>query len=148
MATKQHSTLTGAGLHVNKIDGTTNLVLQKGHVEPGKPTLVRMHAISIFDDLLGRPGVRKRTLQRSMAAIGEAGSGLIVVLMPSRPDALQHEVAGSKPESELREYGIGAQILASLDVHDMILLTNSSRNVVGIEGYHLRVVGERPIPAA
>ncbi|MCA1661849.1 MAG: 3,4-dihydroxy-2-butanone-4-phosphate synthase [Novosphingobium sp.] len=131
----------------NKIDGTTNLVLQKGHVEPGKPTLVRMHAISIFDDLLGRPGNRKRVLQRSMAAIGEAGSGLIVVLMPTRPDTLQAEIGG-KPEGELREYGIGAQILASLDVHDMILLTNSSRNVVGIEGYHLRVVGERPIPAA
>ena len=131
----------------NKIDGTTNLVLQKGHVEPGKPTLVRMHAISIFDDLLGRPGERKRVLQRAMAAIGEEGSGLIVVLMPRSPDALQQEVAG-KPEGELREYGIGAQILASLDVHDMILLTNSSRNVVGIEGYHLRVVGERPIPAA
>ena len=131
----------------NKIDGTTNLVLQKGHVEPGKPTLVRMHAISIFDDLLGRPGSRKRTLQRSMAAIGEEGSGLIVVLMPRSPDALQQEVAG-KPEGELREYGIGAQILAELGVHDMILLTNSPRNVVGIEGYHLRVVDERPIPAA
>ena len=131
----------------NKIDGTTNIVLQKGHPEPGKPTLVRMHAISIFDDLLGRPGERKRVLQRSMAAIGEEGSGLIVVLMPGRPDALQAEIGG-KPEGELREYGIGAQILASLDVHDMILLTNSSRNVVGIEGYHLRVVGERPIPEA
>jgi 3,4-dihydroxy 2-butanone 4-phosphate synthase/GTP cyclohydrolase II len=131
----------------NKIDGTTNLVLQKGHVEPGKPTLVRMHAISIFDDLLGRPGARKRTLQRSMAAIGEEGSGLIVVLMPRSPDALQQEVAG-KPEGELREYGIGAQILAELGVHDMILLTNSPRPVVGIEGYHLRVVDERPIPPA
>jgi 3,4-dihydroxy 2-butanone 4-phosphate synthase/GTP cyclohydrolase II len=106
-----------------------------------------MHAISIFDDLLGRPGSRKRTLQRSMAAIGEEGSGLIVVLMPRSPDALQQEVAG-KPEGELREYGIGAQILAELGVHDMILLTNSPRNVVGIEGYHLRVVDERPIPAA
>src|SRR5215210_8070599 len=130
----------------NKIDGTTNLVLQKGHVDPRKPTLVRMHAISVFDDLLGRPGNRKRVLQRSMTAIGEQGSGVIVVLMPARPDALQAEIGG-KPEGELREYGIGAQILAELGVHDMILLTNSSRNVVGIEGYGLHVVGEMPIPA-
>jgi 3,4-dihydroxy 2-butanone 4-phosphate synthase/GTP cyclohydrolase II len=104
-----------------------------------------MHAISIFDDVLGRTGERKRVLQRSMAAIGEKGAGLIVVLMPGRPGALQAEIAG-KPEGELREYGIGAQILAELGVHDMILLTNSSRNVVGIEGYGLHVVGEMPIP--
>jgi len=131
----------------NKVDGSTNLVLQKGHVDPDKPTLVRMHAISIFDDLLGRPGARKRTLQRAMAAIGEEGSGVVVVLMPSRADALANEIAGGKPESELREYGIGAQILAELGVHEMILLTNAPRNVVGIGGYHLKVVGERPIPA-
>ena len=130
----------------NKIDGSTNLVLQKGHVDPGKPTLVRMHAISIFDDLLGRPGNRKRVLQRAMAAIGEEGSGVIVVLMPGQPDVLQAEIAG-RPEGELREYGIGAQILAELGIHDMILLTNSSRNVVGIEGYGLHVIAERPIPA-
>ena len=132
----------------NKIDDTTSVVLQKGHVDPAKPTLVRMHAISMFDDLLGRVGERKRVLQRSMAAVGEAGAGLIVVLMPTHPGALRQEIGGTKPDSELREYGIGAQILAELGVHDMILLTNSSRNVVGIEGYGLRVVDERAIPAA
>ena len=132
----------------NKIDDTTSLVLQKGHVDPAKPTLVRMHAISMFDDLLGRVGERKRVLQRSMAAVGEAGAGLIVVLMPTHPGALRQEIGGTKPDSELREYGIGAQILAELGIHDMILLTNSSRNVVGIEGYGLRVVDERAIPAA
>ena len=132
----------------NKIDDTTSVVLQKGHVDPAKPTLVRMHAISMFDDLLGRVGERKRVLQRSMAAVGEAGAGLIVVLMPAHPGALRQEIGGTKPDSELREYGIGAQILAELGVHDMILLTNSSRNVVGIEGYGLRVVDERAIPAA
>jgi len=131
----------------NKVDGSTNLVLQKGHVDPDKPTLVRMHAISIFDDLLGRPGERKRSLQRAMTAIGEEGSGVIVVLMPSRAEALAQEIARGKPDQELREYGIGAQILAELGVHDMVLLTNSPRNVVGIGGYHLKVVGERPIPA-
>ena len=132
----------------NKIDDTTSIVLQKGHVDPAQPTLVRMHAISFFDDLLGRVGDRKRVLQRSMAAIGEAGAGLIVILLASGPGALRQEIAQVKPDSELREYGIGAQILAELGVHDMILLTNSSRNVVGIEGYGLHVVGERAIPAA
>ncbi|MBP6434934.1 MAG: 3,4-dihydroxy-2-butanone-4-phosphate synthase, partial [Sphingorhabdus sp.] len=45
-----------------------------------------------------------------------------------------------------RVYGIGAQILADLGVHDMTLLTNSHRTVVGLEGYGIHVVGERPIP--
>ena len=131
----------------NKTDDTTSIVLQKGNVDPNNPTLVRMHAISLFDDLLGRVGDRKRVLQRSMAAIGEAGAGLIVILLATGPGALRQEIAQQKPEGELREYGIGAQILAELGVHDMILLTNSSRNVVGIEGYGLHVVGERAIPA-
>ncbi|MCC6478008.1 3,4-dihydroxy-2-butanone-4-phosphate synthase [Sphingorhabdus sp.] len=131
----------------NKIDGTTNVVLQKGKVLPEEPTLVRMHAISIFDDVLGRSGPRKRTLQRCMAEIGKEGRGLIVVLMPSGPQSLQHEVGGtSGGGSELRVYGIGAQILADLGVHDMTLLTNSHRTVVGLEGYGIHVVGERAIP--
>ena len=132
----------------NAVDGSTHVALQKGKVEPGKPTLVRMHRISIFDDVLGRSGERKRTLQRSMKAIGEAGNGLIVLLMPNRPESLQHEVGGIRPPEggELREYGIGAQILADLGVHEMELLTNSHHNVVGLEGYGISVTGERPIP--
>ncbi len=132
----------------NAVDGSTHVALQKGRVEPGKPTLVRMHRISIFDDVLGRTGSRKRTLQRAMKVIGEEGAGLIVVLMPNRPEYLQNEVGGVRPtdSGELREYGVGAQILADLGVHEMELLTNSHHNVVGLEGYGISVTGERPIP--
>jgi 3,4-dihydroxy 2-butanone 4-phosphate synthase / GTP cyclohydrolase II len=132
----------------NKVDGSTSVVLQKGRVIVGEPTLVRMHAISIFDDVLGQAGPRKRTLQRSMAEIGNHGSGVIVLLMPNNAERLQNEIGGIKPASgELRDYGIGAQILADMKVHEMILLTNSHRNVVGLDGYGLQVVGEQPIPA-
>ena len=131
----------------NTVDGSVNLVLQKGRVCEDKPTLTRMHAISILDDVLGRSGEKKRALQRSMAAIGEEGEGLIVLLMPRTSRNLQDEIAGTLPESsELREYGIGAQILADLGVHEMVLLSNSQHNVVGLEGYNIEVVGHRPIP--
>jgi 3,4-dihydroxy 2-butanone 4-phosphate synthase / GTP cyclohydrolase II len=132
----------------NKIDRTTSLVLMKGHVDPSKPTLVRMHGISIYSDLLGQPGPRKRMLQRSMDIIGKEGSGVIVVLFGNSPDAFAHEIAGAgaPPAADLRNYGIGAQILADLGIHDMILLTNAHRNVVGLEGYQLRVVEERAVP--
>jgi 3,4-dihydroxy 2-butanone 4-phosphate synthase / GTP cyclohydrolase II len=133
----------------NKIDGSVNIVLQKGKVVAGEPTLVRMHGISIFSDVLGAPGPKKRILQRAMIEIGNVGAGVIVLLMPSDPDALTREigaVAGQSPEMDLRAYGIGAQILADLGIHDMTLLTNAHRNVVGLEGYGINIVGERPIP--
>lgn len=133
--------------YVNKVDGTTNVVLQKGHVDPNKPTLVRMHAISIFDDVLGQSGARKRTLQRSMQAVGDNGSGLIVLLMPHSARKLQQEIARETEKSgELRDYGIGAQMLVDLGVSEMVLLSNSQQNPVGLEGYGLSVVGQQAIP--
>ncbi|MCC6940991.1 MAG: 3,4-dihydroxy-2-butanone-4-phosphate synthase [Novosphingobium sp.] len=131
----------------NKIDGSVHLVLQKGAILPDVPALVRMHTISILSDVLGSPGPRKRILQRSMTEIGEAGAGLIVLLMPGEPDHLIREVDGTGGrDMELRSYGIGAQILADLGVHDMILLTNSHHNLVALEGYGLSIKGERAIP--
>jgi 3,4-dihydroxy 2-butanone 4-phosphate synthase/GTP cyclohydrolase II len=130
----------------NKVDGTQSLALHKGHVVPDQPTLVRVHALSPFDDILGRAGPRKRTLQRAMAEIGRVGSGVIVLLFPlSDNDA--PKVGEASMDMHLRAYGIGAQILADLNIHDMILLTNSHRTLIAVEGYGLNVVGERPIPA-
>lgn len=130
----------------NKIDRSVTVVMQKGRVIPGEPTLVRMHGVSMFDDMLGRDGPRKRILQRSMEEIGRQGSGLIVVLMPHDSEAIAQEVSAQKPTKELRNYGIGAQILADLGVEEMLLMTNSHRNVIAIDGYGLTIVGEVPIP--
>jgi 3,4-dihydroxy 2-butanone 4-phosphate synthase/GTP cyclohydrolase II len=134
----------------NKVDGATSLVLMKGHVQPDQPTLVRMHGISIYSDLLGQPGPRKRALQRSMDIIGAEGAGVIVVLFGNSPEAFAREIAraGAPQPMDLRNYGIGAQILADLGIHDMVLLTNAHRNVVGLDGYGLNIVGERPIAEA
>ncbi|MBC2650132.1 3,4-dihydroxy-2-butanone-4-phosphate synthase [Novosphingobium aerophilum] len=125
----------------NKIDGSNSFVLQKGQVVPDVPTLTRVHAISLFDDMLGQPGPKKRTLQRAMVEIGKAGAGVIVLLVPpqgsGRPEGA---------EMDFRAYGVGAQILADLGVHDMILLTNAHRNLVALDGYGLNVVGEQAIP--
>ena len=131
----------------NKVDNSEHMVLQKGRITPGEPTLVRMHAISLFDDMLGRSSERKRLLQRAMAAIGETGNGLIVILRPNGPNELSvmMKMEAREQEMDLRSYGVGAQILADLGVHSMILLTNVHRNVVAIEGYGIHIVGERAI---
>jgi len=131
----------------NKIDGSDSFVLQKGQVDPATPTLARVHTISLLDDMLGKPGPRKRTLQRAMAEIGREGAGVIVLLIRPR-EAEPLAGGGTAPDMDLRTYGIGAQILADMGIHEMVLLTNAHRNVVGIEGYGLNIVGERPIPEA
>lgn len=125
----------------NTVDGSEQYVLQKGKVTPGEPTLARVHPISVFDDILGQPGPRKRTLQRAMEAVGEHGSGVIVIIT-GRPASGK----GYSQEDEVRNVGIGSQILADLGIHDMILLSNSQPNVVAIEGYGLNIVGHHPIP--
>lgn len=131
----------------NKVDGTINLVLQKGAVDPDGVTLVRMHPVSIFDDIMGRPGPKKRRLQRSMDAIGDVGAGVIVMLMRPLPGSADSEpLPATEGGMDLRTYGIGAQILADLGVHAMELLTPTHNNLVGLEGYGLSVVGERAIP--
>lgn len=132
----------------NKVDGSQNYALLKGDVDPAKPTLVRVHAASIFADMLGQPGPRKRVLQRAMVEIGKAGAGLIVLLIPQCLENGQASVASTaaEPDMDLRSYGIGAQILADLGVHDMVLLTNSPhRTIIGLEGYGLNVVAEEQL---
>jgi 3,4-dihydroxy 2-butanone 4-phosphate synthase/GTP cyclohydrolase II len=138
--------------YVNKAEYAEHLVLQKGRVDPKAPTLVRMHALSPFADILGEDSPRGGLLKRSMELIGEVGSGVVVVLRDNRPDrltaAIRKRAEGAPPSAddmEQRDYGIGAQILVDLGVQDMVLLTNSHRTFVGLDGYGLNVVGERAI---
>src|SRR3546814_17216696 len=105
----------------------------KGAVDPQGVTLVRMHAVSLFDDLMGRPGPKKRRLQRSMAAIGEAGAGVIVMLMRPLPGSAAAEAVPppAKGGMDLRTYGIGARSRADLGGHAREWLTTTPSNIVG-----------------
>ncbi len=137
----------------NKATGEETMALVKGRVDPDQPTLVRMHTMSMFVDVFGEENERGGLLSRSMEMIAEAGSGVLVLI--NRPmqgvvsKFIELRAAGKgagAPEVEaLRDYGVGAQILAELGVHDMILLTNTHHSVVGLEGYGLSIVGERAI---
>lgn len=126
------------------------LALVKGSIDPEKPTLVRMHAVDVFTDMLGVEGDRHGLLQSAMAEIGREGAGVIVMVTQQLPNMLTRFVARKSDASPavsdldaLRDYGVGAQILADLGVHDMILLTNSRRTLVALEGFALNVVGHR-----
>ena len=102
----------------------------------------------MFTDLFGEVGGRSGQLQRAMQIIGDAGAGIVVIIRDPRPDAISSQMKAKDAGQpvELRDYGIGAQILTDLGVSDMVLLTNAHRTIVGITGYGLTVVGEQPIP--
>jgi 3,4-dihydroxy 2-butanone 4-phosphate synthase / GTP cyclohydrolase II len=130
----------------DKITDARHVVLQKGEVKQGEPTLVRMHNISVLSDLLGATGARNGLLQRSMEAIAEAGSGIVVILRPPGDDGFEQQISGARePGSDVRSHGIGAQILADLGVEEMVMLTNSKHNMVAIEGYGIIIVGQKAI---
>ena len=135
----------------NTATGTEQIALVKGRLDVTQPVLVRMHALSPFADVFGEDGDRSRMLQRSMEMIAKEGSGVIVLINRQRADAFTTAVrrhAGEQvevPMEELRDYGVGAMILAELGVHDMILLTNTHHTLVGLDGYGLSIVAERRI---
>ena len=137
---------------LNKASGVEQIALVKGRIDPESPTLVRMHALSLFPDVFAEQGPRGGLLEGAMEAIAEEGAGAIVAINRPMPDGLSRALkrrAGEmvEPDSEqLRDYGVGAQILAALGVHEMILLTNSHHTPVALGGYGLAIVGERPIP--
>jgi 3,4-dihydroxy 2-butanone 4-phosphate synthase/GTP cyclohydrolase II len=111
-----------------------------------------MHQLSLFGDALGEADVRSGLLGGAMQIIAEEGTGVIVVINKPVTDPFTRAVkarAGVPVEEDmeaLRDYGIGAQILSALGVHDMVLLTNSHHTPVALSGYGLKIVGERPIP--
>ncbi|API59690.1 3,4-dihydroxy-2-butanone-4-phosphate synthase [Tardibacter chloracetimidivorans] len=130
----------------NKIDSTESLALLKGSISEDSPTLVRMHSLSIFSDLLGEPGDRALLLQRSMTEIGMAGTGVIVLLSAAESGRSLSAYMSSRTElMDQRSYGVGAQILADLGVHEMVLMSNTPHTLVALEGYGLSVIEERPI---
>ena len=138
----------------NKATGDEQIALVKGRIDPEKPTLVRMHTLSFFVDAFGEESERAGLLSRSMELIAEEGAGVIVVINRPMKDSVSRfiklraegKVAGAPEIEELRDYGVGAQILAELGVQDMVLLTNTHHTLVGLDGYGLSIVGERKIP--
>jgi 3,4-dihydroxy 2-butanone 4-phosphate synthase / GTP cyclohydrolase II len=141
-------------IYTNKIHYAEHIALVRGDISGDEPVLVRMHALSVLDDVLGdRNSGRADELQASMELIAKEGRGVIVLLREPQPNGLSSVLkarlegqVGSAPT--LRDYGVGAQILLDLGVRSMILLSNRQKSIIGLEGYGLTVVGHRPITVA
>jgi 3,4-dihydroxy 2-butanone 4-phosphate synthase/GTP cyclohydrolase II len=138
-------------VYATTVDPAEHVALVKGDVSDGGPVFARVHATNTLDDILGAGGHRETLVHKAMDIIGREGRGVIVLIRESRPDAISSRLTREeKPEQSgqqrLIEYGIGAQILLDLGVHEMVLLSNSpARKIVGLEGYGLKVVGHRSL---
>ena len=134
-------------VYVNTVEYAEHLVLVRGDLATPGPVPVRMQAVDVLDDLVDGHG--SAILHEAMTMIVEAGRGVVVLLREMRPTKLSERVAlldgGKRPTAQLRDYGIGAQILLDLGVRDMVLLSNTHRTIVGLEGYGLTVSEQRHI---
>ncbi len=143
-------------VYANTVAYAEHGALVQGDVSTPEPVLVRMHALNVLDDVLGdSTSGRGGELQAAMRMIGQAGRGVVVLLREARPTGLSDQVSArlGKPPAEekgvsrnLRQYGVGAQILLDLGIRNMILLSNTKRTIIGLDGFGLTVVDQRPIP--
>jgi 3,4-dihydroxy 2-butanone 4-phosphate synthase/GTP cyclohydrolase II len=151
-------------VYANDVDKHEHLALVKGEIDPDKEIMVRVHSECLTGDVFGSDRCDCGSqLQAAMRMVSEAGTGVILYMRQEgrgiglinklKAYALQDNEGldtvdanlelGFKPD--LRDYGIGAQILRDLGVRKMCLLTNNPKKIVGLEGYNLEVTRRQSI---
>ena len=147
-------------LYENELEGDLHLALVKGDLNRDEPVLVRVQKESVLGDVfLTLKSDQGRELRRSLEIIQQEGRGVLVYLRQRSEERVllrevqEHQAAlpeqepqrGQQYPVDFRDYGIGAQILASLGLHKIRLLTNHPKKMVGLEGFALDVVEQIPI---
>jgi 3,4-dihydroxy 2-butanone 4-phosphate synthase/GTP cyclohydrolase II len=138
-------------IYRNTLDGGEHAVLVKDRITPDTPTLVRMHAVDFFADVLGHQESRRTYVQGALQAIAaHDGPGVAVFLRDPNNRVLSDRIAHGHTEymgqRALREYGVGAQILLDLGVRDMILMSTMTNTPAALDGYGLKIVGRAAVP--
>jgi len=132
-------------IYADTAHGDEHIVLTKGDLSGDDPVLVRMHTMDPMLDIVGTgPVGRAAEFHNAMREVAREGRGVVVLL---RDTSMKLDASDGISPRTLRQYGLGAQILSSLGLSHLILLTNSpTPKVVGLDAYGLEIVGTRKIP--
>ncbi len=143
-----------AYVYESPVDKQQFFALVKGDPSQGdEPVLCRVHRGSILGDVFSSPASDGgRNLRNAIRKIEQAGRG-VVLYLPKRSDLVEefqaHSPDGARSDAKdhpLREFGLGAQVLADLGLKRIAVMTNNPRKIVGVAGFGLEVVESVPIP--
>ena len=135
--------------YTNTVEPAEHIALVKGDLRGPEPVLVRVHVFNIVEDVL-EGAADSGGLRVAMERIGDAGRGVVVIIRETGVSGVSDHVKAQRDHAvahpvELRDIGAGAQILRDLGVRDMVVLSNSRRPLIGLDGYGLRVVSQEEL---
>lgn len=130
-------------IFTDQAEGVEHVVLTKGDITTPEPVLVRTHSMNLLDDVLGISPDTSGELNRAMEIVAAEGRGAVCLFRDPHVKLIREEDTGPKT---IKQIGLGAQILSTMGLRELILLTDHPRTrYVGLEGYDLNIVGTRPI---
>ena len=129
----------------DEITGTDHVMLSKGDISSSEPVLVRTHALNALEDVLGLGPSPADELPKAMQIIADEGRGAVLLFREPHPKLRFADEEDEGPRT-VKRTGVGAQIMSTMGMRDIILLTDSPETkYLGLEAYSLSIVGTRPI---
>ena len=132
----------------NTLSGEKHYALVKNLKKNDEPKYVRMHKLDITKDIFEEKNLFGDEISKSFKIIEERGSGAIVLInsdMAPKIEKIFNRRETKDNKLELREYGVGAQILLELGLHKIILLSNSNKKIIALDGFNLEIVDQEKI---
>ncbi|WP_111734687.1 3,4-dihydroxy-2-butanone-4-phosphate synthase [Roseovarius amoyensis] len=139
-------------IYADMITGTEHVVLVKGDITDGRPVLARTHALNALEDVLGiglsaDDAGPAGKLPRAMEIIAREGRGAVFLFRQPRP-TLASEIDEDDSPRTIKQTGLGAQIISTMGLHELILLTDSpDTRYLGLDAYGISIVGTRSLNA-